>query len=364
MLFWTSPTFVDISIFLIVYAISFFLIYISTFTNRPLYYPDIRIVLLFFLFGLIGKTFSRWGYASGLLGGLDIHSVRDLGLAGTGGWYSLLSVFFYPAAIFIFYCSNKYRFYFVIYLLIWVFLAFDILAAGMRATPIFVIIFWVIPYFAGKISFNKISMAILFFLLSIFIFEYTTRIKSKSDSDFILRNHLKYTISTQTLQIKPSILDANLNKYIYSYIFLSHYVAHSVAELSYYLTSDQLRESNLGLYRLKHQFCPIIDALSKEDCDFSQNIKDTDETSGTYKTFYFKILVDFGALFSLAIVFLLSLFYIYIFFARNYFSIANIVALVIVVLSPIENFILGGPGILAIIVIFLIAITSRLLRIF
>lgn len=352
--FITESPALSLPILIITNLISFIFIFIAANSNRKtIQFPNINIVLLVFLFSAIGKLASRLNYVQALVASNgNTYLARSSDLLVGGGWYSYLAIFFYPACIIIFFLSIKYKISKYIYILIFSFLAFDIFLVGMRATPVFIILFAYIFTQYRKKTKNILINGTYILLITILAFGFTTKLKSWNGTDMNLSLHLVDTISTQVSKIKPIVLtEFSDNDFILSYVYFSHYLYHSNAELANYLESSSINENSINLTNIREEFCMfgLCENLSEER---EYNI-------GTYKTFYFTLLYDIGTYNTIIILILIAI-PLFFFLKKRITGVLHYYALMVILLSPIENFITSGMGLLQALAMFSIIILSRL----
>ena len=344
---------ITLLLFILIYMFLFAALYLNK-GKRNFYFPNIQVVLFFFFVACIGKALSRYGYVSGLMQGVSVYSLRGSS-ASLGGWYSYLAIFFYPSALLIFFLNIRYKFSYLIYFIIYSFILFDVFFLAMRMAPVFVLIFHFIIYLShnlkSKFIFFKL-ICVVFLLLC--TFSYTTKIKSFDPDGFSWEVHLKNTISTQVVEFNSNFLgyESDLAN---SYLFLSHYIFHPIGEFSHYLASSELNTNDLRFLKLKEEFCIVV------GCDVSNEIRSLDNRYGVYKTGFFVFIFDYGL--ALGLLFVLTLVALFTCFRalKSHFGFGYFFSLYLLVLTPIENFLFTGLGLLQISCIFIITCTSTLL---
>ncbi|MCM5509484.1 hypothetical protein [Vibrio sp. SCSIO 43169] len=342
----------DFTILMIVYLFPIIALYLFKVGSKPLYFPDVRFVLLVFLISMIGKMASRVGYAQLFFDYSSVYDIRNN--AAGGGWFSYLAIFFYPSCIIIFYLNRIYKFHHLIYFAIFGFLIFDALFLAMRMTPTFVLLFWIVFTFdVKKMLKSKLSwfLMIIFVLLIVVIFKETTEMKAFNAEDFDWSVHLQSTISTQIVGISDWVIALDGFEYFKGYVFLSHYLYHSIGEFSTYLAADILNILDLNGQISKNATCSVLGCTLDEDF----------YRAGVYKTIYFDFIYDFGVFYASFILGTIFLFVFALSLSVKYFSVDIFVFLVIMMLSPIGNFFYGGLGIFQILCISVISLGSFLL---
>lgn len=192
---------------------------------------------------------------------------------------------------------------------------------------------------------------IIFVLLIVVIFKETTEMKAFNAEDFDWSVHLQSTISTQIVGISDWVIALDGFEYFKGYVFLSHYLYHSIGEFSTYLAADILNILDLNGQISKNATCSVLGCTLDEDF----------YRAGVYKTIYFDFIYDFGVFYASFILGTIFLFVFALSLSVKYFSVDIFVFLVIMMLSPIGNFFYGGLGIFQILCISVISLGSFLL---
>lgn len=305
--------------------------------DRKLRFPDVKLVLLLFGIGLIGKFASRLGYAVAYLEVPSVYELRNLAEVSGGGWYTWLAVLFYPACVLLFYCGLKYKIHPVFYVIALLFLAFDVLVVAMRMTPAFVALFGFL-FLGALFPLRRLLVALLpIMLVLVVVFYHTTEMKLQSQDAINWENFLKATVSTDVAEIDQTILNKIDNGYVYSTVFLANYLFHPVAEFQHYLSSESVNWHTLRLLKLKGEFCVVT------GCEVANEISRIDDRYGVYKTLFHSLIFDFGILWASAILLVVGI-ACYGLFRLQMYGFVQMFILMIVLLSPIENFIMVGMG--------------------
>lgn len=350
-LFFVDADILDSIVYGLIYLPICILLLLVSKLNRSFYLPNVKVILFFFVIGCIGKLVSRYQYANALLDVGNVYLVRNMEELGGGGWYSYFAIFFYPSVILLFFCSLKYKFNYILYIAIFGFALFDMLGVAMRMTPVFVLIFAFFIMFSNTKLKSLIFLSCILLLSVVWAFKFTTQLKSAYQEDMDWGRHLQNTISTEVVKIDKDILRANYDDLFYSYVFLSHYAYHPIGELSHYLNSKSINYNEPNLLRLKSQFCVLL------KCNFEQEIRTIDSRYGVYKTFHYSMISDFGFAYYIPMYLVIYFLLIIFFFIRRY-SFIHLFLLVILVLSPIENFFYTGMGVVQEMIILFIMVVS------
>ncbi|MCG9750329.1 hypothetical protein L1D54_07545, partial [Vibrio brasiliensis] len=182
----------------------------------------------------------------------------------------------------------------------------------------------------AKSCFFMVFLAILL----VVIFKETTEMKAYKSEMFDWAIHLNTTISTQVVSINSWVTDIHGFDYLKAYVFLSHYLYHSIGELSGYLLSDKVNFFNITAQISKNATCSVLKCLPDEDY----------YRVGAYKTMYFDFINDFGLIFGVILLALLLAIFMLSCFKLSRLSLNTFVILVVICLSPILNFVYGGMG--------------------
>lgn len=353
--FFINSSHLEIVTLLILYTPIFIFITFFLKDSTYLHLPSTHLILIFWTIGLIGKLTSRYDYIETLIAVRDVYTVRRDETLSQGGWYSYLSIFFYPSFILLLISSIKYKFNTAFYLVSLALLLSDLLLLSMRMVPMFIMFIWSIIYISQTPPRKAILRGLLLFFIFIPVFMVTTENKSYAGSNMDWGMHLEETISTQVVKFKPEILEAEMHQLGSAALFLSHYLYHSVGEFSNYLRSDYLNHSDINSYRLFNEFSPITSN------SYSEKLKEIDPRYGVYKTLYYSLISDFGVIGFLFLI-IPSMLLLALLFKCNRYNSLHILILGIILLSPIENFIYTGLGLLQFSITALIVICSFLLQ--
>lgn len=351
-IFLVESDFIDNLVLLLCYlpvlVFSFFVVR----RNIKLRFPDPNWLIFFWFAGIIGKSISRLGYINGLIEFGSVYSVRSMDSFSQGGWYSFLSVFFYPAFMLIIISSIKYKFNIIIYISAFLFLLIDLAFLSMRMVPVYILFIAMIVAFSRVTIFQSFKKIVVFIIIFVPLFMVTTQNKSAYGDMLNWNSHLRHTISTEVIPIKEDVLNIDKPPILSAGIFLSHYLYHSIGEFSNYIKSDYLNILELNVLRLKDQFCPIL------KCDYESQIRSIDKRYGVYKTFHYSMISDFGLACYIVISALIFVF-ILMFFLMKTYSAVHFVLIPVILLSPIENFLYTGLGLIQFGMVIFIVLLSK-----
>ncbi|MDP4491807.1 hypothetical protein [Vibrio sp. AH4] len=326
--------------------------------NIDIYSPRIEVVIIILLVATIGKCISRYGYISTWISSGLIDARES---AGGGGIYSYLSIFFYPAAI-LFLTSAREKIkaidrkiIFFVYTIIFSFLLIDMIFVGTRNVPVFILLLYAISWDGRyKISFKLLISMSLLILAFLYMFHYTT--SQRLIGDFDWRIHIENTISTQVLSVSPNVLDImdSYVSFLYPLLFLFHYLSHSISELAFLINNAVGFGESQPAYLIV-EFCSVslCDKSYYESLILENNIR-----SGVYQTLFASLFYDHGVIKSIIIVALLSFINTMAVIFLKKISVINYIFLIIVALSPIENYLYGGLGLIQISLIYVIYFIS------
>ncbi len=348
---------IDFLVLLIIYLPILIFLCFFVKKNASLTLPNANLVLVFWLIGFFGKAISRFGYLQALISTGNVYLVRNLESLSQGGWYSYLSILFYPALLLMIISNHRYKYSFAFYFVSMAILLLDLVFLSMRMVPVFILFIWFI-IFLSRAAYTKIVIRIITFaIVFIPVFMITTQNKSYDGDELDWNRHLKYTISTEVVKLKQSVIEIDKPNMVGASLFLSHYVYHSIGEFSNYLQSSYLNYSDVSPNRTFNQFCPVL------KCSFENEIRYKDRRYGVYKTFHYSLISDFGLVPYLVFLLLLSIIVLVFFIYFKYNSV-HVLILALVILSPIENFLYTGLGLMQFLMIFMMLFVSFLFNLF
>ena len=314
--------------------------------NRKLF------TLLFIASFTATLLFSRLPYVLSFLDNGLYYSRIDSAVGG-GGWYSYISILFYPLCIIIAFLSIPRKRYYLFFALMMIIILIDFIALGTRGSPFFVLLFHLLMMRVKFLSFTSLILLVCLLILLVFLIDYQTQGRS-SDTftvgwDWV--NTIQYSWIFDNLKVENTTIAFVEEKspVLFPLIYLSQYITHSVAEfrtlffgLSYDLVGN-------ALY-LQDQICLII------GCDrtvIQDSIALMNPRAGLYQTLYSSLIFDFGFLgfISLAIVLLL---YFSIAKVNSSFLALAVYLAIIFAVSGVENYLYNGLGLARFIVFILI----------
>lgn len=303
-----------------------------------------RALTTLLLFSLVFKISSRVPYiqnwfTDGLLAN------RNSAELGMGGWYTYGSVFFYPLSILLAFCTLPCKIYRFLFIGVLTICCIDFIAMGTRNAPMFVLLFYLLSI---NIQF-KIKRAILLggglFFIFVAIFNYSTvnRTHASGEGNFEWSELLQFTSSTEVLKIDNKIVTPISQSIpaLMPVIFLSHYLTHPISELSYFVSiSGEL--SLAGFYGVKDQLC-VVGACDRVESQ--QEIEKANPRAGVYQTIWTSLILDFGwagafFIYTMTVAFLYWLQTIH----QRHLGISLVIFCQIIVVSPIENYLYNGLG--------------------
>lgn len=307
-------------------------------------------VLLLITFA--AKLYSRAPYISAWLTD-GLWAARNTEDLGTGGGGSFINIFFYPLAILLSLCVVPSKIYVKLMVCVAAMCLVDFVVLGTRNAPLFVLLFHML---ASPWRLNKKVVALVLGLLLAFIavFSYSTvnRTQESQLGTFDWIDLFEFTGSTENLKIRRDVAEpiALHAPPLLPTIFLTHYVSHSIAELSVLVAqSDELKLG--GAYYLTDQFC-VVGVCSRADSLGA--IEAANPRAGTYQTIWGSLLFDFGfAAAALAWVFVVAVVYGWQRMHRRALSPAVVVGSMVVALAPIENYLYNGLGLVQILTMFI-----------
>lgn len=336
----TKFNFVNFIVWLILFLIGYvFLIFISFDLSRItlMKFKSNYFKWLLLITAVSTLFFSRLEY---------IVNTIDFGLAdtrlneelGRGGLYSILNVMFYPLAMLsVFYEKSKLEniFFWILTLIVCM---VDVFFLGTRNSVFFVLFFMIIydGLIDFKFSFKNLLILALITCFAIYLFEYTTRVRSGFDglpSLYWLEKSL-YSEAMSMSEMNEDLyffMDANF-WYALPFFYLISYVSHPIPELGHFLNeySDWFFPS---LAHLRLYFSNITFQDSSELINLLEILR---VRPGYYQTLYASLIVDFGIA-----VFLLIPSYLLMRYLRNFY-LFQIYLLPVMCLSTIENYFFTG----------------------
>jgi Ca2+/Na+ antiporter len=307
------------------------------------------------LVALVFKLSSRLPYiqswfADGLL------ATRQNEELGSGGWTSAFSIFFYPLAILLAFCTMPRNIYRRLMFGVLVVCAIDLVFLGTRNAPMFVLTFHALTFpLKLRARFLPLIGAALALFVALFSYSTANRAAESADGTFDWLVLFEFTASAEVLKIDRNTVApvAQWAPGLLPAIFLSHYLTHSIAELNEFVgLTEKLPRG--GLYYFRDQLC-VIGLCNREDS--LAKIESINPRPGVYQTMWASLILDFGwtgafALFTLAI----AITYAAQRQRRDELGMGVVLLTQMIMLSPIENYFYNGLGLaqtLCILVVYL-----------
>lgn len=350
-----------IVLFFMYYFLFLLLLGYKVSVRKGVFLPSFNLGFVFciLLLGFFGKLISRYDYINAwLIGGLRF--ARESEGTGGGGWYSYLSVLFYPAALLLPFCTKKYkRKYKISLFLVATVCIIDFIFVGTRSAPIFVLLFF---FMISAPPFKKIKKRyfIFIFFLLIVIFNYST--SSRIGEGFVWSEHLSHTVSTQVVVIKDDLFvffDSYFN-FGYPLIFFSHYLSHSIGEFAFLLMSDEFKQFPLPAY-------VMADLCVTGFCDksyYEDVITAYNPRVGVYQTGLAALYFDFGYIGMIVISLFVPLSGLLLARLRSKPPVVSFIILYIFILFPIENFVVGGLGLVQLLLLLILVFIANIYSFF
>lgn len=319
-------------------------------------WPKFNIVLFIFLFSLtfiVTAIFSRLPYIMNFIE-FGMYETRNMGL-GNGGWYSYITIFFYPLSIMLAFVDIKRNWYYILFSLVFLMISIDLFILGTRGVPIFVLLF---HFLIVKVNYKSLKSRLSLLIIGMLFvgtFNYQ-KISRNSPKTVIHAGNWGKRINTSrifdNLKIKDSVIEyfrSNSLTIAFPIIYISQYLSHSIPDFNNMLALDRYHLLGNLLY-IKAEYCLVA------RCDRSEifsSIREVNPRAGLYQTLYSSLLIDFGFI-GVFVIILLSLIYI----ARTsissiFLSIAVYIGLIVSV-SGVENYIYNGLGLARMLIFFIL----------
>jgi hypothetical protein len=319
-------------------------------TYVELYWRPLAILLLI---TFLVKLYSRSPYIlSWMITGL--YETRKNENIGVGGLISYINIFFYPLSILLAFVKTPKLVYRWLMMCIIFMCCIDFMILGTRNAPLFVLAFHLFSY---PHRLYRKNFIFLMGLVCVFvaIFSYTTvnRTQESQLGTFDWLVIFEFTGSTENLKINTNISKMlNENAPIFfPVIFLTHYVTHSIAEIAL-LVSNSADLSIGGGYYLTDQFCAvgICDRITS-----LAEIENVNPRAGIYQTVWGSLIFDFGLIGAITVwVLLILVMIIWQIYTGARLSPFTVLVAILVALSPIENYLYNGLGLVQIIMMFVV----------
>ncbi len=320
-----------------------------------------RILATLILIAFVFKMSSRMPYIQSWLSE-GLLATRHNTELGKGGWYTYGSMFFYPLSILLAFCTMPRSVYRILLLGVLAICSIDFIAMGTRNAPMFVMMFYLLSMnFQFQIK-RALSMSVVLAIIFTTIFNYSTvnRSYASGEGNFDWQEFLKFTNSTEVLKIDSEIvaLFSKSTPNLSPTIFLSHYLAHPISELNYFIDlSDRLPLG--GMYGVRDQIC-VVGTCDRAESQWE--IESTNPRAGVYQTIWVSLILDFGwggaiFIFALTVAMLYGIQRI----QRYQLGISLVIFTQLIMLSPIENYLYNGLGLIHLILTFVSFLAMRFL---
>ncbi len=255
--------------------------------------------VIFFVSFFVTLIYSRLPYFESYLD-QGMYLTRKNEELGAGGFYTFITVFFYPASMIlaIIELNKKY-----VYLgALSIILLIDIFILGTRGAPFFVILFHLL-FVKKRYSVKFLVPALLVSLLSLVsVFSYQTESRSLTES-YNWKNTVTYSRLFDNLPLKDEYIDRDFPESFYVTLYVSQYITHSISEFGYLL--------NRSSYGLTGTFNYVLDEVCLiamcDRSEYQKNIRKINDRQGLYQTLYSSLLFDFGYIGLLTIILLVGI---------------------------------------------------------
>jgi hypothetical protein len=331
--------------FLVVIIGSLYLITLYSKIDSSVYWPDFNqrlFKILFLVAFVVTLVFSRAPYiVSFLEKGLYLSRV-DTGVGG-GGWYSYITIFFYPLCIVMAFVDMPRRSYYFYLSLVIVIVVVDLTVLGTRGSPFFVLLFHFLMLRLKFFSLKPMLFFAALFILLIVIIDYQTQGRSADTFtvgwDWV--RTIKYSWIFDNLRVDENVISVvdEQSPTLFPLIYLTQYISHSIAEFRVLLFTQEYNLLGHALY-LQDQVCLI------SGCDrlLIQNaIIESNPRAGLYQTLYSSLFFDFGVI-GIVVLSSLSLLYFYVARAGIFFLALAVYFAIIIAVSGVENYFYNGLG--------------------
>lgn len=335
----------NIVVWSLLFSLGFSFLWLSsTLMPRSAMWPRFRVrefLLIFFLSFFFTIFFSRVPYVLAYLnvGMYEIRKMESLG----GGWYSFLTVFFYPLAILLAFLDISRRLYFVCLFFVSIVVLVDLLVLGTRGGPVFVLLFHFLMARVNFIRFRTLALVIALALAFLVIFDFQTKARSLNTVtvgwDWSLT--LSHSWIFDRLPLKDWVLESVSGSLsiLGPVLYFLQYLTHSIAEFRALLWESEYDLSGTMLY-LKDEVCLVV-GCGREA--IHEAIASENPSAGLYQTLYSSLLFDFGYLGAMSL-FLAS--FMTAMWARFKEHVRGFLIYLAVIfsVSMIENYIYNGLG--------------------
>jgi len=343
-LFFLTTSGIDVLLtWLIFYSVLFliFSLYSKLIKNISFFSLSYKFILIFFIIGFIGKLIAKFDY---------IQSWLSFGLQATrhsteisGGWSTYLAVWFYPASILLAFTripSKKVYLFILLMLAIVIFIEF--IFVGTRGGPMLVVLFYIFAM-RKKLKSKHIVIASIILLA---VFSYSTQYRTLASElgIFSWTTLLENTISTEIVQIKPEIISFcdNHAPFLFPFIFLFHYLSHSIGEFTYLINMlDGINTGGANYFLREICITGLCDQNIYTEAAENLNIR-----GAVYTTLLGTLIYDSSLLISILIVIFVVIFNSFLIILFKKIDPLTVSILVILSVSSIGNYFYTGLGLI------------------
>ncbi|MBM4316177.1 MAG: hypothetical protein FJ116_01690 [Deltaproteobacteria bacterium] len=307
---------------------------------------NIKISEPYFL-GLLTASFlatiflSRYDYLREFLIG-GVLAARSSSTAGHGGWYSGLTICFYPLCALAAVTGMRRSTYLYTLVLLLVVATVDCYVLGTRNVPFFALLFHFLS-FRGQFGKPLLLIGGLLGLISLVtLINYQTINRSLDPlmGGWNWSNTLKHTWIADSMPINENAfsLMEGTGSFLQPFLYLLLYVSHSIGECAEAFANMADKWLATPNYLLD-QVCLILQCNREP---FAEAIKSNNLRTGLYQTLYVSLFYDFGFGGFLAIILFVGL--VLRLLVLNLVLPLIIYFSVILSISPIENYFYNGFG--------------------
>lgn len=284
--------------------------------------------------------FSRVPYILSFLK-YGIYFTRENTEVGNGGWYSALTVMFYPLCIVLAFVNIPRRQYYIYAAMMWCVISLDFLILGTRNAPIFVLLFHLLTSRLKFTSLKMILIVTISIVLLVLLFDWQSKARSLDTVTvgWSWAETLRYSWLMDHLRVpeeKIRAIDENFSLMMPA-VFLLQYISHSIAVFSDLISTGQYDAFGCLVY-LFDQYS-IVGGGRASSAELIQAIN---RDSGLYQTLYSSLLIDFGWVGVFLIAVILVLIYGFVGVSCATISPYSIYFLVVLSVSSVENYFYNG----------------------
>lgn len=291
---------------------------------------------LFFFSALITLFFSRLPYIMSVIN-IGLSETRSSEDIGSGGIYSIATVFFYPLSLVSIFYKSTSRYKFICTLTTILVSIIDIFFMGARNAPFFVIFFHLI-FYKNKISLSLRSVILLLtiLILIIYAFEYTTRVRSGyvgyPNEYWLWKSTESEVMSLSSVNFSLYVFFNEFFWYALPVFYLISYISHSIPELVFFLSGYD--------FEILPRFYIIYDyflmATFQDRTEITKLIEVAKFHPGYYQTIYPSLLIDFGLILTPLILILI------VFLKNKIVILVQLYFIPVMIFSGIENYLYTG----------------------